>query len=583
MAEILRLSYTHGDEPVLRGISLASPFVKRPWGQVPNGNFFSRFRDLVSYLFSKGNNESDNAQPTVIVLDDEASTEHHTSHGLDALSYADKSLLIRYFFNHLNVIVVDITSLEKEVCINLLNDCIVQINKLINDRITRVQTWTGTGVNSVNDHFDREYDQCKGLDFKIDEIMSTMLFVLAKNLNTTNASKEKIISLKNLIMDEVDFRVLLTNHTPLHLGRLCHLVGHWSFPAHELSNDDLIYCVYVMLRYSLDQLATELDIEYPNENELLGFVFMVRDTYKNGNPFHNFRHAVDVLQACFHYLIRLHCLPPFEQFETDPNADELRYLGGDAPVVDSTTLVAKRFTRHLAHLNSIQTFGLLIAALGHDVGHPGVTNAFMMQHDAPTSLIYNERSVLELFHALVFINKILTINWPAILKVETDVQSKLTFKQLITSCILATDMAEHFEYLDKLTTFKVDSHKSNKVRLISSILIKCADISNVTRPIRVSAQWALVLSREFEEVGLLEQKIANPSVPPPHVAYDKLPVHLDEVLQTNPLLHNSQIFFITTFAENLFNNIVDLLPELQYTCDIIKENKAFWVQRKKSV
>lgn len=198
------------------------------------------------------------------------------------------------------------------------------------------------------------------------------------------------------------------------------------------------------------------------------------------------------------------------------------------------------------------------------------------------SLIYNERSVLELYHSAVFINKILAINWPGILSVNIDRKTKISLKNLIISCILATDMAEHFEYIDKLAHFKADRYmlEVNRVNLISSLLIKCADISNVTRPLRVSSQWALVLGREFCEVSTLEKKLAhNQLTPELDIHYDKVPSALPDILQANPDIHKGQIFFINTFAENLFNNIAELLPELRYTCDIVQENKEFWLSR----
>lgn len=63
------------------------------------------------------------------------------------------------------------------------------------------------------------------------------------------------------------------------------------------------------------------------------------------------------------------------------------------------------------------------------------------------------------------------------------------------------------------------------------------------------------------------------------VKYPKLAYSLDDILNTNPYIHKGQIFFILTFAEGLFRSILELLPELCFTCDIIKENKSFWMKR----
>lgn len=42
---------------------------------------------------------------------------------------------------------------------------------------------------------------------------------------------------------------------------------------------------------------------------------------------------------------------------------------------------------------------ICIAALGHDVGHPGLNNAFLVSTNQSLALVYNDNAVLENFHA----------------------------------------------------------------------------------------------------------------------------------------------------------------------------------------
>ncbi|KAK6464526.1 nucleotide phosphodiesterase [Scheffersomyces coipomensis] len=544
---------------------------------------FTLFKDLLSYLFKKGNSETDSNHPIVIILANiKSNDDEDTLSSLQTLSDHHKQLLLKYFFNHLNIIIIFESDLTPST-ITHLNDLIHNIKLIITNRISRIQTWTGTGnIELVGDNYIEEKQEING-------IISTMSLILTNNINKSFVTSELIIKLNHLIMKEINFKNLLINNDPQHLIKLSESVRNWSFPAHELSNDDLIYCVFIMLKYALIQVGknhSQSSLYILNNNELLGFVFMVRDTYKNGNPFHNFRHAVDVLQACFHFLIRLDCLP---QFSSQTYQDELIPIIPKNPTSTSTVSSNDKEPSPLHspnHLNHLQTLGLLIAALGHDVGHPGVTNAFMIKSLAPTSLLYNERSVLESFHSSVFINKILSINWPSLLNVFTESEKQeLTLREIIISSILATDMAEHFEYIERLKNLKYNDFikHNNRVKLICSLLIKCADISNVTRPLRVSSQWAMVLAREFDEVNILEKKIHHDESLnldlSQDLTYTKVPIDLQDILVQNPQLHKGQIFFINTFAENLFNNISELLPELKYTCDIIKENKEFWLNR----
>lgn len=480
---------------------------------------------LYSALFAKGSADRDVCGCTVVVSD---------SHDEKVVFY------LKSFFPHLNIVYTDTVDTAQVAA---------HVDRYLGGRLKRVQTWTGTGDFNIDNHYDVP---CIFPGF---QGISTMSNELIHSTNKPPGTTKRIIAAKDDLLGRVDF-VGLLGLSPQRQADLCHFVGHWLFPAHELSIDDLVYCAYVMLKYALDLAGLHF-----SANQLVAFVTMTRDTYRNGNPFHNFRHAVDVLQACFHFLVRLGCLPQFEQLEQDPRKEAA------APFALRTQcpehLVARGGTS-LHHLSVTECAGLLVAALGHDVGHPGVTNAFLIKHNAPVLQVFSDRSVLELFHLAVFVNKLLSVHMPQLL------DAKLPLKKLIVGSILATDMAEHFEYVHKLQALRLDGGALDRVTLISSLLIKCADISNVSRPLRVSAQWALVLLREFDEVERLDTGDVG------EVAYSKLPRDLEDVLAQTPGLHRGQLFFINTFAEDLFSGILELLPELQYTHDIVRENKAYW-------
>jgi hypothetical protein len=55
-------------------------------------------------------------------------------------------------------------------------------------------------------------------------------------------------------------------------------------------------------------------------------------------------------------------------------------------------------------LRDIDVFALLLASIGHDVGHPGVNNDFLVQSQTPLAQLYNDKSVLESFHAMTLFN-----------------------------------------------------------------------------------------------------------------------------------------------------------------------------------
>ena len=126
---------------------------------------------------------------------------------------------------------------------------------------------------------------------------------------------------------------------------------------------------------------------------------------------------------------------------------------------------------------------LLVTAIGHDVGHPGVNNAFLVALKAPLAQLYNDNSVLEAFHCAAY-SQILRRYWRSAYD-DTRIRS------LLIKSILATDMQLHFKYMtdlgnlqEKLAHNKGTDGWSVKdledyKTLACGLLIKCADISNV--------------------------------------------------------------------------------------------------------
>lgn len=76
--------------------------------------------------------------------------------------------------------------------------------------------------------------------------------------------------------------------------------------------------------------------------------------YNDENPYHNFAHAIDVLQCIYFFLCQM----------------------GLLPFADGSPLLSNPKSYHILRPKDI--FALLIAAIGHDIAHPGVNNAFLV-------------------------------------------------------------------------------------------------------------------------------------------------------------------------------------------------------------
>lgn len=547
---------------------------------------YPSFVDLLRALFRLGNIESDegdvwivNFQPrrmaaTVALARLAASKPTSPSLlSLDGLSVDEKGFVVKSIFPQLNLVVagtasslpLNITQLEPPT------------------RISRLLAWIG--AESCDPSTDPS--DCKP---NIGRSMISNVF------SGTSQSKDSALNLSRImqIVIEKVCTVDLLEIDPQKMSYLCHMVGRWGFPAHEISNDGLAYCVYLMLTYAADQVRlSESSEPIPSDQDLLALVLLLRNAYIPTNPFHNFRHAVDVVHACFHFLVRLGCLPRFQQWAEVTDDEQLWQS-------DFSLFATNGFTNgHLTlvslpvsatespPLNPLQTLAILVAALGHDMGHPGLSNAFMVKHNVPTARLYNNHLVLELFHLLVFVNQILRVCWPSFLQAAVD-DGDNTVREIIIQGILATDMAEHFEYVLRLKAARSASHPDGaappSVQLVAALLLKCADISNVSRPLRILSQWALVLAREFDMMAQVENRLSRSVTSPADIEVKGPPVPhtVLEILALNSDLHNGQLFFIDTFAKGLFDSIGELLPALLFVSINIERNRRFWQARSDS-
>lgn len=310
----------------------------------------------------------------------------------------------------------------------------------------------------------------------------------------------------------------------------------WDFYAHNFDYDQLTWLAREMFVHLLyGRLKEELKELVIPKDEIMSFLLIVRESYHSKNPYHNFRHAIDVLQATFYFLIQLGAIPD----ESD------NFVGAASPI-----------------FSGIDSLILLIVAVGHDVGHPGVTNAFLNSINSPLSRIYNDKSVLESFHSASFC-QILNRHWPMIIK-------NAYAKSTIVESIISTDMALHFKYMEQIQSLignRDDVEDLSVYRsLLCCIIIKCADISNVSRHLDISAKWGGVLTKEFSEInsheidfGLKKPPDKNEKLPDPQLALAK-----------------GQVFFINTYARPLFSSMAKIFPQFKFTIDIIEANCKSW-------
>ncbi|KAK9469516.1 hypothetical protein V1512DRAFT_10515 [Lipomyces arxii] len=329
------------------------------------------------------------------------------------------------------------------------------------------------------------------------------------------------------------------------------VVFEWDFPVQDLTDDELMQCAYYMFKHAFTSMPEVKNLVLPDD-ELKRFLTVCRASYQPRNAYHNFRHVVDVLQATFSFLLSLGTIPSLDHSATQETTSGL--LANVLGPVDALTL--------------------LVTAIGHDVGHPGVTNAFLVAARSPLARMYSERSVLESFHSATF-SQILERYWP--------VMQKKPMKSVIVDAVFATDMALHFDYMNQLEELqhpnvlpagRVDTkEKDRRKRLLCSVLVKSADISNVARRLDISTHWGQALTQEFKKMASLEIELG---LKPAFAPTPEPPSTLTLAERDTVALAKSQLFFIDSFALPLFATVSAVLPKLSYTERHVRENKATW-------
>jgi len=263
-------------------------------------------------------------------------------------------------------------------------------------------------------------------------------------------------------------------------------------------------------------------------NELFfTFLYRLRERY-NEPPYHNWIHAIDVLQYVSYQVHR---------------------------------------TKVHNILTKFELLAVCVAAISHDANHKGLNNPFNVNAQTPLGILFKDRSVMETHHCSVLID---LISHP-----ECNILHALGHQELqtiwkwIIHLIQATDMALHFKLIkqaDEVLEQKALNLKEESHRLMAmELIMKVSDISNVSRPFKYADMWADVLQEEFYKQGDLEQSLGLDFSSP-----------LNNRKGQNKA--KGQVGFYTHVCVPLYSTISRIFPELQVNLDSMKSNLEKWKQ-----
>eukprot|EP01071_Lankesteria_metandrocarpae_P004065 Lankesteria_metandrocarpae@DN3349_c0_g1_i1.p1 len=166
--------------------------------------------------------------------------------------------------------------------------------------------------------------------------------------------------------------------------------------------------------------------------------------------------------------------------------------------------------------SSVDEVTFVLSALGHDMGHPGRNNAYLVACVHPLALLYNDTSVLENFHsALLF----MLLSQP-----DLNVYQNITpeaFQQhrsRIIELILATDMKQHFEGVTKFRVRRASPEfdyvkNPDDMWLMLKMCLKAGDLSHGALEWLQHTEWSFRVVEEFYKQGDEEASLGLPKSP----------------------------------------------------------------------
>lgn len=317
------------------------------------------------------------------------------------------------------------------------------------------------------------------------------------------------------------------------------LLNSWDFDVLNYSHEQLFDILEQL--FVMRNCMSEFSISVPVFHN---FVKAIGSRYLD-NSYHNFKHGCDVFHTC----------------------DRLIQLS------------------HLYEvLSPLELFAIYVGALGHDIGHPGVNNPFLINTKHHLALLHNDKSPLENMHC--------SLLYDILGKAENNIMVNLSDQQwrearkVILTIILGTDMSHHFEQIKQATLFlevngeETKEFSKNQLNtmsclddeknrmLIMELVLHCSDISNPFKPFVTCKNWANLIVIEFGLQGDKEKEAGVPISP----MMDREQI----------VLCNMQMGFIEYVVAPLIIAFIEIFPSLYSIGINMQVNYSSWGEMRRA-
>lgn len=281
------------------------------------------------------------------------------------------------------------------------------------------------------------------------------------------------------------------------------------------------YSVQMLMEFDLID-TLKIDVR-----KLKNFIMGAHALYHEDAHFHNFKHAWSVMHMS--YLILRHGASDF--------------------------------------LTPLDILSVLLAALCHDLDHPGTNNGYEVASQSELALTHSYDSVLERHHASMTHRLLCSANSNILDNMSAVEKTYVT--EVMTEAILATNMSVHFSHVSQLEgssksspPFDVSSAASRR-HLVGHV-VHTADLSGQALPLELAKVWGDRCLAEFMFQAKQEKLNGYPVT--------EYMAALDSDLQCN----QAQVGFVGNIVLPLWTAMADCFPALELRCSQAQSNFDYY-------
>lgn len=253
---------------------------------------------------------------------------------------------------------------------------------------------------------------------------------------------------------------------------------------------------------------------------------------KRNNPYHNFKHALTVMNVCYSLF---------------------------------------KMTSIRSYFMNTGVAAVMFSTLMHDIDHTGKNNLFEINSSSELAITYNDDSVLESHHSATAFEIISKKDMNIFVRMPISEYS--IFRRLVIHAILSTDIKKHFV---DVKLFKQrnddqdfepyeDGDNIEDFLLLLAIMVHSADLYVPTLPLERSAKWSTLVNQEFMEQSNFEVENNLPITP----FYQGLE---DPIKRAK-----SEKFFVSAIVSPLWSEVNRFLKgEISYLINNVATAEKHW-------